>query len=49
MVDGEPPVVMTAVDRLHERVGVPAPEATVARLIELAQLLSILNRYAQVT
>lgn len=44
-----PTVVMTAVDRMHERVGVPAPEATLAKPVKLAQLLSILNRYAQDT
>jgi CheY-like chemotaxis protein len=44
-----PTVVMTAVDRVHERMGEPAPEATLLKPIKLAQLLTILKRYAQVT
>ena len=44
-----PTVVMTAVDRVHERMGEPPPDATLLKPIKLSQLLSILKRYARVT
>jgi CheY-like chemotaxis protein len=42
-----PTVVLSAVDRLREFAGELEPQAAVAKPLKLAQLLSIVRRYAQ--